>query len=113
MDEKLIKRLESAVARLEALSIGQGASRGIEADAAATDPAILAFDDLITQSVGRVLSAAEKIGGQVLEVTKVIQEAFSTEKELLIKIKQTQVSTLCFQFLLNLNQSSVFFFFFS
>lgn len=91
MDEKLIQRLESAVARLEVLSLRQGASSELDGDATASaDPAILAFDDLISQSVGRVSSAAEKIGGQVLEITKVIEEAFSTQKELLIKIKQTQ-----------------------
>lgn len=91
MDEKLIQRLESAVARLEVLSLRQGASSELDGDATASaDPAILAFDDLISQSVGRVSSAAEKIGGQVLEITKAIEEAFSTQKELLIKIKQTQ-----------------------
>lgn len=95
MDEKLIQRLESAVTRLEALSLRQGASSELGGDATASaDPAILAFDDLISQPVGRVISAAQKIGGQVLEISKVIDEAFSAQKELLIKIKQTQVSSL-------------------
>lgn len=95
MDEKLIQRLESAVTRLEALSLRQGASSELGGDATASaDPAILAFDDLISQSVGRVISAAQKIGGQVLEISKVIDEAFSAQKELLIKIKLTQVSSL-------------------
>ena len=96
MEEKLIARLESAVARLESLSIGFG-SRGLPAfdddtaAASSSDPSILAFDDLISQYLGRVSSAAEKIGGQVLEVTNVLQEAFNVQKELLIKAKQTQV----------------------
>ncbi|CAK9142975.1 unnamed protein product [Ilex paraguariensis] len=93
MDEKLIQRLEAAVGRLEALSaggFGAGGLTEIGGDEAARDPSILAFDDLISQFVGRVKSAAEKIGGQVLDVTKIIEEAFSVQKELLIKVKQTQ-----------------------
>ena len=95
MEEKLIARLESAVARLESLSTGFG-SRGLPAfdddtASSSSDPSILAFDDLISQYLGRVSSAAEKIGGQVLEVTNVLQEAFNVQKELLIKAKQTQV----------------------
>jgi adenylyl cyclase-associated protein len=93
MDEKLVQRLESAVSRLEALSTGFGPGGGspeINADAAAMDPSVIAFEDLIQQFVGRVLTAAEKIGGQVLDVTKVVKEAFSVQKDLLIKVKQTQ-----------------------
>ncbi|KAK3412522.1 hypothetical protein EUGRSUZ_I01265 [Eucalyptus grandis] len=44
----------------------------------------------MAQYVARVSSAAEKIGGRVLDVTKVVGEAFSAQKELLIQIKQTQ-----------------------
>ncbi|CAA0807616.1 Cyclase-associated protein 1 [Striga hermonthica] len=93
MEENLVKRLEAAVARLEALSAG-GIARSFPAedggDSFAADPSIVAFDDLISQHVNRVTSAAEKIGGQVLDVSKVIAEAFDVQKELLIKIKQTQ-----------------------
>ncbi|KDP46247.1 hypothetical protein JCGZ_10087 [Jatropha curcas] len=93
MEEKLIARLESAVARLEALSTSGIRERGgldFGAFDVASDPSILAFDDLIGQYLGRVSSAAEKIGGQVWEVTKIIQQAFSVQKELLVKAKQTQ-----------------------
>lgn len=91
MEEKLIQRLESAVARLESLSVGSQ-SRGIDLDAiaASSDPSILAFDDLLREYVGRLSSAAAKIGGQVQEVTNVLNEAFSVQKDLLIKIKQTK-----------------------
>ncbi|KAG6709523.1 hypothetical protein I3842_06G136500 [Carya illinoinensis] len=91
MEEKLIARLESAVTRLEALSTGfrSGVVPGIDVETV-SDPSIVAFDDLIGQYLGRVLSAAEKIGGQVLEATKILQEAFNVQKELLIKTKQTQ-----------------------
>ncbi|KAL8542934.1 hypothetical protein ACS0TY_003706 [Phlomoides rotata] len=93
MEENLVKRLEAAVARLEAVSargFGQGVAVEDGGDAAAMDPSIVAFDDLISQYVSRVASAAEKIGGQVLDVSKIIAEAFNVEKELLVKIKQTQ-----------------------
>ncbi|TKY67555.1 Cyclase-associated protein 1 [Spatholobus suberectus] len=94
MDEKLIQRLESAVSRLEALSAGFHPSAspagGADAPDAALDPSVVAFADLIDQYVGRVSRAAEIIGGQVLEVTKLVQEAFVVQKELLIKLKHTQ-----------------------
>ncbi|XP_010028583.2 cyclase-associated protein 1 [Eucalyptus grandis] len=94
MEEKLVQRLEAAVARLEAVSAARGVPAAAGDDGgdalAATDPAILAFDDLMAQYVARVSSAAEKIGGRVLDVTKVVGEAFSAQKELLIQIKQTQ-----------------------
>lgn len=93
MEEKLIQRLESAVARLESLSVGSQ-SRGVDLDAmaASTDPSIIAFEDLLTEYVGKVSSIAAKIGGQVQDVTNVLSEAFCVQKELLIKIKQTKVS---------------------
>ncbi|KAL0384096.1 UNVERIFIED_CONTAM: Cyclase-associated protein 1 [Sesamum radiatum] len=94
MDENLVKRLEAAVVRLEALSAG-GFQRGVEleasGDAAAADPSIVAFDDLISQCVSRVTSAGEKIGGQVLDVSRFIAEAFNVQRELLVKTKQSQV----------------------
>ncbi|KAF5180273.1 Cyclase-associated protein [Thalictrum thalictroides] len=94
MDEKLIQRLESAVIRLESLSSGfhphqleRGGDAGVDVK---LDPSITAFDDMMTQYLGRVSSVAEKIGGKVLDVTKSLQEAFSVQRELLIKVKQTQ-----------------------
>lgn len=104
MEEELIKRLEAAVTRLEGISsnVGGGVilSRGGDFSAggagtdvaAATDPSILAYEDLISQCVGRALGAAEKIGGPVLDVTKIVAEAFATQKDLLVKIKQSQVN---------------------
>ncbi|KAL6517292.1 F-actin-capping protein subunit alpha [Orobanche minor] len=93
MDEKMVKRLEAAVARMEALSAGgfrQVTALADDSDAFAMDPSIVAFDDLISNHVRRVASAAEKIGGQVLDLSKIIAEAFTVQKELLVKIKQTQ-----------------------
>lgn len=94
MEAQLVDRLEKAVARLEALS--SSSSRGFAfSDAGAgedlaSDPAIKALDDLIANDVARVSAAAEKIGGKVLDATKVLQEAFSVLRELLVKAKQTQ-----------------------
>ncbi|GFS46178.1 cyclase associated protein 1 [Actinidia rufa] len=79
--------------------IGGGAARGavfgvpagcFSGDAAEMDLATIAFDDLIPQFIGRASVAAEKIGGQVLDVTKVLAEAFSAQRELLVKVKQSQ-----------------------
>lgn len=92
MEAKLIERLEAAVARLESLSAGGISDRGLPdgVDEVSSDPSILAFDDLMAQYAARVSAAAEKIGGQVLDVTKLVLEAFSVQKKLLIEIKQTQ-----------------------
>ncbi|XP_057965727.1 cyclase-associated protein 1 [Malania oleifera] len=91
MEERLIQRLEAAVARLEAVSGGGRAGGAPESGGGgAADPSIAAFDDLMAQFVGRVSAAAGKIGGQVLVVTRVLEEAFSAERELLVKVKQTQ-----------------------
>ncbi|XP_047336569.1 cyclase-associated protein 1-like [Impatiens glandulifera] len=89
--EKLIERLESAVVRLEAHS-SRIQPRGFPetgGDDCSTDPSIIAFGDLITQSIGRLLTTAEKIGGNVLDVTQVLAEAFSVQKDLVSKIKRT------------------------
>ncbi|KAL0412493.1 UNVERIFIED_CONTAM: Cyclase-associated protein 1 [Sesamum radiatum] len=94
MDENLITRLESAVTRLEAMSAGGFRQVGHLADAAgdasAMDPSIVAFGDLISHCVNRVVSAAEKIGGHVLDISKIIEKAFRVQKELIVKMKQTQ-----------------------
>lgn len=91
MEEKLIQRLESAVTRLEALSFSGGSAAAASGDDAPLDPSVLAFEDLIGQYLGRVSAAAEKIGGQVLDITKIVQEAFAAQKDLIIKVKQHQV----------------------
>ncbi|CAL0326928.1 unnamed protein product [Lupinus luteus] len=94
MEDQLIQRLESAVKRLEALSTGfhGGAPSGDGGDSpdASSDPSIVAFADLVDVYLGRVSSAAEKIGGKVLEVTNIVREAFAVQKQLLIQIKQSQ-----------------------
>ncbi|XP_073525884.1 uncharacterized protein [Phyllobates terribilis] len=94
MDEKLIERLERAVSRLESLSAAGGVgSRDFAADDAVdfeSDPAIVAFSDLMATSLARVSSAAESIGDKVLEATKILEAAFAALKELLIKVKQSQ-----------------------
>lgn len=92
MDEKLIQRLEVAVARLESLSLGGSQPKSVTLDAtsASSEPSIVAFDDLIAEYIDKVSDAAEKIGGQVVDITNVLRQAFAAQKELLVKIKQTQ-----------------------
>ncbi|CAL9780156.1 unnamed protein product, partial [Musa acuminata subsp. burmannicoides] len=56
----------------------------------AVDPAVVAFDELVERSFGRLSAAADKIGGKVQEATKILAEAFAVLKELLVKAKQCQ-----------------------
>ncbi|KAM7250780.1 hypothetical protein ACFE04_022663 [Oxalis oulophora] len=107
MEPQLIERLEKAVARLEALSSGAAAVGGDDGGDVSSDPSIIAFDDFIKEYVGRVMKAAEQIGGQVLDVTKILLEAFTVQKELLIKIKQTQKPDMVGlgEFLMPLNEA--------
>lgn len=92
MDEKLIKRLEAAVVRLESISArSQPQSVALDATSASSEPSIVAFDNLITEYLGKVSSIGEKIGGGVNDVTNVVRDAFYSQKDLLTKIKQTQV----------------------
>ncbi|CAA6667439.1 unnamed protein product [Spirodela intermedia] len=89
MEKALVERLEVAVARLEALSAGSQLS--IEADEQQpVDPAVKAFDELRERSLGRLSAAGEKIGGKVLEATKILEEAFSVQRDLLVKVKQSK-----------------------
>ncbi|KAK1423877.1 hypothetical protein QVD17_19186 [Tagetes erecta] len=88
MDDKLLQRLESAVVRLESLS-GGSQPKDI-AGGTASEPSIVAYDDLIVEYAGKVSAAAEKIGGEVKDVTNVLTRAFHVQKELLVNIKQTQ-----------------------
>ncbi|MQL77707.1 hypothetical protein Taro_010130 [Colocasia esculenta] len=93
MEKALVERLEAAVARLEALSAGSrelSFPEGLADDAAPADPAIKAFDELREKAVGRLSAAGEKIGGKVLEATKIVEEAFATQSDLLVKAKQTK-----------------------
>nr|CAD1818275.1 unnamed protein product [Ananas comosus var. bracteatus] len=98
MEAALVERLEAAVTRLEAAlasssssaAAAAAAARDLPAEAAPADPAIAAFDDLVGGPLRRVSAAAEKIGGKVLEATKILEEAFAAEKDLLIKAKKCQ-----------------------
>jgi hypothetical protein len=95
MDAALVERLEAAVARLEAaVASGASVSSAVPRDLdvpTASDPAIVAYDEFVAEAVGRVTAAAEKIGGKVLDATKVLAEAFAVAKDLLVQAKQLQV----------------------
>ena len=89
MEKALVERLEAAVARLELLASGSQPS--ISPGENAVDPALKAFDELTEKSLGRISAAAEKIGGDVLEVTKILKEAFSALRDLLVESRRRQV----------------------
>jgi adenylyl cyclase-associated protein len=96
MEAALVERLEAAVARLEAAvasgaSLASAAPRDLDVIPAAADPAIVAYDEFVAEAVGRLNTAAEKIGGKVLDATKVLAEAFTVAKDLLVQAKQLQV----------------------
>lgn len=96
MEKGLVDRLEVAVRRLEELALG---SQNLVSDRNFTDdlqmdPALKAFDGILDTNLRRVMIAAEKIGGQVLEVSKILEQAFMVEKELLIQAKQSQKPNL-------------------
>lgn len=96
-------RLEQAVSRLEALGSratsttpDQGIASLVAASpgagAGASPPAVDAFDQLVQSRVGRVLAAADKIGGGVLQTSQVLQRAFEAEKAIVHAISQCKVS---------------------
>ncbi|XP_078442324.1 cyclase associated protein 1 [Wolffia australiana] len=87
MERALVERLEAAVARLESLAAG-GSIQSIDAEISVVDPAIKALDELRENSLGKFLAAAEKIGGQVLESSKLVEQAFSVLRNLLVEAKQ-------------------------
>ncbi|XP_051205009.1 cyclase-associated protein 1 isoform X2 [Lolium perenne] len=94
MEEALVGRLEAAVSRLEAIN-ARAQPSAVPHDlayheSAAQDPAILAFDELVADAVGRLSAAAGKIGAEVAEVTNVLEKAFLVGKVLLVRTKQTQ-----------------------
>lgn len=101
--EAVVVRLEQAVSRLETLgsrATSSSADRGISslvgfADPGASQPAgsashlsVEAFDELVQARVGRVLAAADKIGGGVLQTSQVLQRAFDAEKAIVRAISQ-------------------------
>jgi adenylyl cyclase-associated protein len=100
MEEALVGRLEAAVSRLEAIN-ARAQPSAVPHDlayheSAAQDPAILAFDELVADAVGRLSAAAGKIGAEVAEVTNLLHKAFLVGKALLVRTKQTQVRLIAF-----------------
>jgi len=98
--EAVVLRLEQAVSRLEALgtrATSTSPDKGISSliapqGAEASTPAVDAVDQLVQSRGGRVLAAADKIGGGVLQTSQVLQRAFETEKAIVHAISQCKVS---------------------
>lgn len=101
--EAVVMRLEQAVSRLEGLgsrATSTSPDQGISSlvgppGAGAPLPAVEAFDQLVQARVGRVLAAADKIGGGVLLTSQVLQRAFEAEKAVVHAISQCKVCGEC------------------
>jgi hypothetical protein len=52
---------------------------------------VAAFDELVQTRVGRLLVVADKIGGQVLQSSQLLQRAFEAEKSIVFAISQCKV----------------------
>ena len=100
----VVARLEAAVARLESLgsqAISSAPKQGISSLVAgppppagsASSPSVAAFDELVQSRVGKLLAAADKIGGNVLQASQVLQRAFEAEKAVILAISQCKVSS--------------------
>nr|CAD1817876.1 unnamed protein product [Ananas comosus var. bracteatus] len=63
-------------------AVAAAAAWDLPAEAAPADPAIATFDELVGGPLRRASAAAEKIGGKVLEATKILEEAFAAENHL-------------------------------
>ena len=55
----------------------------------------MAYEEFVAEAVERLTVAAEKMGGKVLDATKLVAEAFAVTKDLLVKAKQLQVRVRC------------------
>jgi adenylyl cyclase-associated protein len=98
--EELVARLEAAVSKLEFIGSKVGvvsspsassSAREIQAPpptSSVVDLSINEYDALVEKSLGRVLGAAEKIGGQVLEGTHLLKDAFAAQRDLLLNFKK-------------------------
>lgn len=102
----IVQRLEAAVARLESAQGHPAASSSSSRDVAlvgavsssdSTEAFVAAFDSLIESHVGRLLAAADKIGGQVLQGSQLLKEAFAVERSIVLatsKCKQPDATEL-------------------
>lgn len=97
--EELVARLEAAVSKLEFIGSKVGVAPSPSASSSAREfqapptssvanPGINEYDELVQKSVGRVLGAAEKIGGQVLQSTHILKDAFAAQRDLLLNFKK-------------------------
>lgn len=97
--EDLVVRLEAAVSKLEFIGSKVGvapspsasiSAREIQAPATSSvvDPNINEYDELVENLLGKVLGAAEKIGGQPLEGTQLLKNAFAAQRDLLLNFKK-------------------------
>ncbi|XP_062291636.1 adenylyl cyclase-associated protein 1 [Scomber scombrus] len=84
----LVQRLEVAVGRLESMS-GQGGGAG-ESAGGAVSAYVEAFDVIVKGPLAQYVSLSQKIGGDVLKHADMMQQAFSSQRLLLIKASSSQ-----------------------
>ncbi|XP_044028890.1 adenylyl cyclase-associated protein 1 [Siniperca chuatsi] len=84
----LVQRLEVAVGRLESMS-GPGGSAGNSAGGAVS-VYVEAFDEIVSGPVAQYFSLSQQIGGDVQKHAEMMKQAFSCERELLIKASSSQ-----------------------
>ncbi|XP_018560726.1 LOW QUALITY PROTEIN: adenylyl cyclase-associated protein 1 [Lates calcarifer] len=84
----LVQRLEVAVGRLEAMS-GPGGSAGDSAGGAVS-AYVEAFDEIVSGPVAQYVSLSQQIGGDVQKHADMMKQAFSSQRQLLVKASSSQ-----------------------
>lgn len=94
--EVVVSRLQEAASKvLPAAPPAPGtpsgpSSRAADAKAEGLARSVTAFDELLDSAVARVRELAEKIGGQVLEASKILEGAFRAERVVVVALSQCQ-----------------------
>ncbi|XP_051520364.1 adenylyl cyclase-associated protein 1-like [Myxocyprinus asiaticus] len=84
----LVQRLELAVGRLEAMSSSGGG--GGPAAPGVVAVYVEAYDNLISGPVAQYAALSQKIGGDVLKHAEMMKQAFSSQRQLLVKASCSQ-----------------------
>ncbi|GAQ84855.1 Adenylate cyclase-associated protein [Klebsormidium nitens] len=100
--EALVRRLEIAVEKLESaggIASGSGGATG-QPDPSTASPtesslatSVAAFDELIDTAVTKFVGASEAIGGPVREASKLLEEAFKRERNVVLAISHCKAPT--------------------
>lgn len=98
----LVSRLETAVERLERVGVSKSSSAGGGGSAGGgllnaqsqeeecTVPYVLAYDDLLSGPFKTFVDCSNQIGGDVAEITKLVQETFINQRAFLVMTSKSQ-----------------------